>query len=207
MKRMTCAASYLIAAIVLFAGCAKQSAEQSVEQTVQDTGFALIAQDSTSIRFPDGLRGKTLVVGFIYTHCAGVCEIITSTMKRIAHQIQDTNIVFVELTFDPERDTPSHLLEYAALHGLDEAVKNGRWMFLTGNTHIVDSLMQRYDIITQKTYTTLTETGEKVYFIDHTDRICLIDARGGVCKEYEGSSVEPETVRDALKHIASNQPY
>jgi protein SCO1/2 len=179
---------------------------QSDEKEIQEC--TLLTQDSLPAHFPSGVLARKpaliTVAGFIYTHCPGVCETITETMKRASYLLGSNNahVQFLALTFDPERDTPSVLRDYGNLHNLADEMHSGRWLFLTGSGHTVDSLVQHYGIVTRRSYTTVSSTGERVYFIDHTDRITLLDERGVVLKEYEGSEVAPETLVAEIQRLS-----
>jgi protein SCO1/2 len=199
-----------IMAVMLVSSHSQQS--QKKADIAQIHECTLLTHDSVRLRFPSEVlarrQGVVSVIGFIYTHCPGVCVTITETMKRSSYLLsqgkaEGQNVQFVALTFDPERDTPSALREYGNLHHLTDEMKSGHWQFLTGDEATVDSLMQHYNIETRQTYTTINEASERVYFIDHTDRIALLDWRGKVLKEYEGSSVEPETIAADVQRFSS----
>lgn len=57
-------------------------------------------------------RGKVVVLGLIYTHCPDICPLITYRMQSIKDQLVrrgiDSEVLFLTVTFDPERDTPRY---------------------------------------------------------------------------------------------------
>ncbi|MCB4824861.1 SCO family protein [Roseicella aerolata] len=80
------------------------------------------------------LRGKAVVLHFVYASCPDVCS---SHAERIADIRQMLNrtpvrdlVRFITVTTDPERDTPEVLRGYGPAHGLDPA----NWIFLTSGT-------------------------------------------------------------------------
>ncbi len=219
-----------LASVVLLSSCGKSEAQENTRtptSTVAEAGnraqpeaakssvnYGLIAQDSSSFYFPSDARGKVVVAGFIYTHCSGVCQAITATMKRVERQMlnraeqgrhaQLPSAMFVLITFDPNRDTPRVLREFAALHGIDEVdFATGRWKALTGNANVVEALMRSYNVETRFSFPQKDAQGKMRYFIDHTDLIVLLDQSGTVVKQYEGSSVEAEQIVQDIETLSA----
>ncbi len=79
------------------------------------------------------LRGKVVVVNFIYTTCVlpqfcfRMANHFNGLQKRFDRRM-GTDLVLLTVTFDPVRDTPERLAEYASQWKADPA----RWHFLTG---------------------------------------------------------------------------
>jgi protein SCO1 len=77
------------------------------------------------------LRGKVIVLHFIYTRCPDVCPLHAEKIADIQKMINITpmkdQVEFVSITTDPENDAPNVLRSYGPLHGLDSA----NWLFLT----------------------------------------------------------------------------
>ncbi|MGV8838849.1 MAG: SCO family protein [Bauldia sp.] len=79
------------------------------------------------------LRGKVVVLNFIYTNCPDVCplhsEKIAEIQRMMSLSSMREDVQFVTVTTDPRRDTPDVLRAYGELHGLDPA----NWAFLTSS--------------------------------------------------------------------------
>lgn len=88
--------------------------------------FTMTAQDGRTITRAD-LAGKVTIVDFIFTHCPFVCPMLTENMKGLSNVLTGTEVRFLSVTVDPERDTPARLAEYAKLHEADTS----RWTFAT----------------------------------------------------------------------------
>jgi protein SCO1 len=77
------------------------------------------------------LRGRVVVLYFIYASCPDVCPLLSEKIASIQQQINTTPmrdiVAFVAVTTDPERDTPDVLRGYGAAHDLDPV----NWRFLT----------------------------------------------------------------------------
>ena len=92
--------------------------------------FTLIDQDGK--RFLSmSLRGKIIVLDFVYTTCTDVCPLFTANFLRLQHQLKPehkSDVIFVSITTDPEIDSPKIFKAYAQRYGADF----GNWAFLTG---------------------------------------------------------------------------
>ena len=148
--------------------------------------FALTTQDGIRITL-DELRGKVVVVTFIYTGCADTCPLLTAKMATIQAKLGadfGPRVFFVSVTVDPERDTPDVLKRYAATHHANPA----GWMFLTGTP--ADFLAK----IPYRRPTSATSAGGDV---DHTFLTSLIDQESVLRVQYMGVRFDPaELLRD-----------
>ena len=92
--------------------------------------FALQDADGHMTSLKD-LRGRVVVLYFIYASCPDVCPLLSEKIATIQQQINTTPmrdiVEFVAVTTDPERDTPNVLRAYGPAHGLDLV----NWRFLT----------------------------------------------------------------------------
>ena len=77
------------------------------------------------------LRGKVLVLHFIYAGCPDVCPLHADRIAEVQRMVNLTpmklQVQFISVTTDPKNDTPVVLRTYGELHGLDRA----NWAFLT----------------------------------------------------------------------------
>ncbi len=84
----------------------------------------------------------TVVVGFIFTTCQGVCPVITATMANATRELdkdgRDYKVLLVSL--DPEYDTPARLNEYAKRFRTGERIS-----FLTGSRDDIFEVLRRFD--------------------------------------------------------------
>lgn len=187
---------FIIALLLLAYGCSK---EKEIEANLTNINHALLNEDSVKVSFPGYFKGKTAVMGFIFTNCPDICPLTTNNMQRIQKQLEKEgiyNVEFISLSFDPERDKPSVLKEYARIREID--TKN--WHFLTGSKEAVDALKKEMHFMAIPGDTSYTEDRRPYYFFVHTDRISLIDPESRVIKNYKGSSINiEEIVRDIKK--------
>ncbi len=136
-----------------------------------DASFELLTQDSTSVTFPDDFEGQYVVMGFIYTNCPDICSLITQNLVKIQKEMNyPDDVHFVAATFDPERDTPSTLKKYGDAFGVEE-----KFTFLTGDSTQVFALMDSARVRSQISMSDTTEDGRRLYFINHSDKIMVLD--------------------------------
>src|SRR5262244_3677619 len=77
--------------------------------------FTLTSQDGKPFALA-GLRGKAVVVAFIYTECPDICPMLTQKMVEIQDELGanfGAKVAFVSISLDPEHDTPEVLKDYA----------------------------------------------------------------------------------------------
>lgn len=155
--------------------------------------FALEDQDGRPVTLA-GLRGKTLLVDFVYTHCPGPCPILTGRHAQVQRALAPelrARVHFVSITLDPERDTPEALKAYAKARGADLS----DWSFLTGEPDAVRDVLKRYGIFAQASAT----PGE----VDHIVVTLVIDAQGRVAKRLFGVEDGAAAVQAALEAAAT----
>lgn len=76
-------------------------------------------------------RGRPQVVTMFFAKCEYACPILVNDMKRIEAALPEnlrTNINFVLVSFDSQRDTPAALAQYRKVHGLA-----ANWTLLRGD--------------------------------------------------------------------------
>jgi len=136
--------------------------------------FALTVQDGTRVGLAD-LRGKVVVVTFIYATCADTCPLLTAKLVGIQRQLgtDAARVRFVAITVDPEKDTPEALRRYAEGHG----AKAPGWLFLTGTQGEIGEVARRYGIYVKK-----KPAGD----VDHTFLTSVIDNDGVLRVQYQG---------------------
>ena len=148
--------------------------------------FSLTTQDSTRLSLKQ-LRGKVVVVTFIYTSCADTCPLLTAKMAGLQTRLGmdfGAKVFFVAITVDPEQDTPATLKRYAETHGVDLA----GWAFLTGIPSEIREVARQYGVVYKK-----RPRGD----VDHTFLTSIVDTNGTLRVQYMGVRFAPdEFLRD-----------
>ncbi|WP_421773461.1 SCO family protein [Gracilimonas sp.] len=154
-----------------------------VIEDMGDASFQLVDSDSSEVVFPDDFEGDYIVMGFIYTNCPDICSLITQNLLKIQKELNyPDDVQFVAATFDPVRDTPLKLKQYGKAFGVDR-----NFTFLTGDSTDVFVLMDSARVRSQVSFTQQTDSGKELYFINHSDKIMVLDKQAQVIFEYGGS--------------------
>jgi protein SCO1/2 len=104
----------------------------------------VVTQDGKTLRFYDDLiKGRIVVISFIYTSCADLCPIETARLAEVKDKLGDAvgrDIFFISMSVDPEHDTPDMLKAFA---GAFDASAPG-WQFLTGKPEDIKSINAKF---------------------------------------------------------------
>jgi protein SCO1 len=142
--------------------------------------FTLTSQDERRVSLAD-LRGKVVVLTFIYTTCVDTCPLLTAKLAGLQGRLGadfGARVFFVSVTVDPDRDTPAVLKTYGSAHG----ARFDGWAFLTGTTAEIREVAKQYGVFAKK-----TARGD----VDHTFLTSVIDARGVLRVQYMGTRFDP----------------
>jgi protein SCO1/2 len=115
------------------------------------------------------LRGKALMVSFIFTRCAdsNVCPVISGKYAYLQRHIDPQAIHLVEITLDPTFDSPAVLGMYARNFNLDPA----RWSILTGHANDITRLLASFH---------LSSFEDRPGNFVHDDALIIVDPRGRI---------------------------
>ncbi|HXF76975.1 MAG TPA: SCO family protein [Methylomirabilota bacterium] len=123
---------------------ASGAVERAASSRLKAADFVLVDQDNQ--RFASSsLRGKVVVLNFIYTTCTDVCPIFTANMAQLQRSLNERHgaeIFFISVTTDPEVDSPKVLKAYARRYRAD--FKN--WAFLTGSPAQLEPVWKSFGI-------------------------------------------------------------
>lgn len=120
--------------------------------------FALLNQNGQLVR-PSTLRGQWLVINFIFTHCSSptMCPANSQRMVQLQKEIKQAglpNVTLVTISFDPARDTPGVLRQYADGYGMDLA----NFQLLTGPADEMNEALQQFGILIKNENGTLVHS-------------------------------------------------
>jgi protein SCO1 len=99
----------------------------------------LVTQDRQTVRFYDDLiKGKVLIIQFMFTNCEQYCLMVTPNLVRVQTELQKRGargVTMISITVDPVHDTPGVLKEYATKFQVQPG-----WQFLTGQKKDIDQI-------------------------------------------------------------------
>jgi len=145
-------------------------------------------------------HGAITLLGFIYTTCSDPdgCPLAYRVFDALQEAIgaraaMHGKVRFVTLSFDPARDTPEVMKNYAGSRAVDKG--NGlRWYFLT--TRSARELMPLVQGFGQDVR--VTRNGRE---LSHVLKVFLIDRGGDVREIYSSSFLHPEVVLNDIETL------
>ncbi len=139
------------------------------------------------------LRGKAVLLDFIFTRCPGPCPILTSTHVQFQRELtpeQAERTHLVSISLDPDHDTPERLRSYAERRG----ARLENWTFLTGDPEKVAEVVSAYHVGTLR-----KPDGS----LDHLVVSFLIDPEGRIVDRFVGLEVPLADVQRAVAEALS----
>jgi protein SCO1 len=125
----------------------KGAREEAVKLSIPD--LSLLDQQGRKIRFySDLVKGKTVVINFIFTTCTTICPPLGATFAKMQKLLGDRlgkDVYLISLTVDPVTDTPERLRAWGGKFG----AKPG-WTFVTGEKTEVDKLLKALNAYTAR---------------------------------------------------------
>jgi protein SCO1/2 len=185
-----------IALLVLaIAGCARWPASEPGSYPAANSNdclppVALVDQHGNRVML-SSLRGKPMLVDFVYTSCHLECPALTAKFRMIARALGPAlgpEVTMVSISLDPERDLAPALLQYAK----DEGAERPGWLFLTGPPATVDQVLALFRIKRMR-----NPDGS----IAHVAAAFLLGPGGRQVRQYDVLAVSPDTVIDDLHHV------
>ncbi len=150
----------------------------------------MIAQTGKPFSLAD-LRGKTVVLAFIYTRCrdSRMCPLIAAKFHTLQEKLKGGPFHLVLVTLDPEFDRPGVLYAYGAALEADPAM----WTLATGDPQTILDFDARFGII--------PFPDEKVGLI-HTERTVVIGPTGIIRNAIDDPSWSPDEIVAAARAAA-----
>lgn len=154
--------------------------------------FVLTDQDGRPLEFRK-LRGKPLVINFMYTSCPDVCTLLTASLKILRERLtpgEAGSVRFLSITMDPEVDTPEVLKAYSRRRQTDAA----NWWWLTGKAAELAPVWQEFGVSVKR-----LDRG----LIEHTTLTVVADAEGNMRFAYSGSAPDPDALLEDLRALGA----
>lgn len=180
----------LLGALLLAAG-PTEGRRLAVIQKAPD--FTLATQDGGSLRLGD-LKGKVLLVSFIFTTCSGSCPATTHRLGQVQQALKERGLLkggrvrLLSISLDPARDTPEVLRRYMKLYDADPS----SWTFLTGPPERVNKTVAAWGMWAKP-----LPGGQ----LDHPSRVFLVDRQGRVREIYNLAFLKTDWVIEDIKYL------
>jgi protein SCO1/2 len=152
--------------------------------------YRFVTQNGNSLRLSD-LRGKTVLLSFIYTRCPdlSICPAISGKFAYLQHHLDPRHFQLVEMTLDPLVDSPAVLAAYGKQFGADPA----RWSLITGESAQVKNVLDSFALDPLE-----TNPGR----IIHGDTLAILDSDGKIADLIPTSGWAPDDVLATADDVA-----
>lgn len=135
------------------------------------------------------LRGKPLVVSFVYTGCFQVCPASTRALERAVREARrelgQGAFRVATIGFNLPFDTPEAMQEFARKQGVNDP----NWVFLSPEPESLPGLVAAFGFRYEA-----TPAG-----FDHLLQASIVDARGRVVRQLYGDAIDGATLAAALR--------
>lgn len=145
------------------------------------------------------LYGHIRLMEFIFTNCPDICPTTTYNMVQIQNELKTKNLFgdkveMVAVTFDPVRDTPDVLKQYANRMKMDMS----GWILLRGTEQETQQIMKKYGL-------TVQDLGDG-QFVHTISSLLLVDGNQKIRKVYKmGEEMDnTQIINDIEKLVAEN---
>lgn len=138
------------------------------------------------------LQGRVQVLAMVYTTCESACPIIVSLMQLMEAALPPdvrSQVGFVLVSFDPERDTPSALRAYSDKMHLDAT----SWSLLTG---------QPDDVLELATLLGIRYTRDQRGDFIHSNVMTVLNKAGEIVHRHEGLQQDMAPTLEAIRRVA-----
>jgi protein SCO1 len=180
--------AFALGAIVLAAGGrdSDTGSPDSFEGAVMPKGlrapdFELRNQDGEPVAMRS-LRGKPVVVTFLYTHCEDTCPIQAQTVRGALDELGH-DVPALAIAVDPPNDTPESARRFLA-----EQRATGRIDFVLGSRSELRPVWKGFGRIQPQSVRS-----------EHQARFTLVDSRGFQRVGYPGAEATPERLAHDLR--------
>lgn len=158
--------------------------------------FSLMASSGAAVSQAE-LAGRVWIADFIFTHCPGICPVLSGQMAKVQHALQrdgGPDVQLISFSVDPANDTPSALRAYGERFGADPS----RWLFVTGERAALHALIRDgFHLAVAERAESENTDGEGL--ITHSDRFVLIDQNLQIRGYYHGT--EESSVQQLLTDL------
>jgi len=142
------------------------------------------------------LRGKPLVVSFVYTGCFKVCPTATrflaQAVREAERELGPGAFRVATIGFNLPYDTPQAMAEFARKQGVDSP----NWLFLSPGTASAEALAAEFGFRYQR-----TAAG-----FDHLLQVSIVDADGRIYRQVYGATFDSPQFVDPLRELAQGRP-
>ena len=143
------------------------------------------------------LRGKPLLVSFIYTGCFVICPTTTRSLQQAVIELQKSvgpnQFNVVSIGFNQPEDTPQALKSFAKQYGINQP----NWEFLSPPPATVAALSKDFGFVFSA-----TPAG-----FDHVLQVSVLDAEGRIVHQVYGENLVAGDLGEPLKMLLEGKVF
>jgi protein SCO1/2 len=172
--------------LALFRDVSRGIASRTLQPGDAVPDFTLVDSRRRAVTL-SGMRGKVVAINFTYTtcqlpdYCLRLVNHFGALQRRFASAL-GPDLAFLTITFDPDRDTPEVLADYARQWEPDLDT----WHFLTGTTEALEPVHAMFGVVA------FPAEG----LLDHALHTVLIDRSGRMIANLEGNQFTTDQLGD-----------
>ncbi len=186
-------ASSLSAQAALDEKLALRDSQAAIGRMVGD--YALRDTEGRGVRLAD-LRGKPLVVQFVYTGCFQVCPASTAFLGKAVREAERTlgpgTFRVATIGFNLPFDSPGAMKDFRRKHGRDSP----NWLFLSPQAETLPALVRDFGFRYEA-----TAAG-----FDHLLQATIVDAEGRIYRQVYGEQFDVPQFVGPLLELAQQRP-
>jgi len=137
----------------------------------------------------DDYRGRTVIIGFVYTSCKDECPLITRKFGSLETLLPEDRFHLIEVSIDPAHDSPRVLAAYARRYDVHPA----RRTLLTGTPDAIADFERQLGV-------SVIDNGRGT--IIHNSRTVIVDAGGHIADIIDEVGWTPGDVAADAKTVA-----
>jgi protein SCO1/2 len=174
----------------------KRALEESQRAIGREIGhYRFVTSEGKDVTLAD-LRGKPLVVNFVYTGCFQVCPATTQFLAKAVEEAEKTlgpgAFRVATIGFNLPFDTPGAMKDFRRRY----ALTSPNWLFLTPDAGTLEQLVADFGFRYEA-----TAAG-----FDHLLQVSIVDADGRLYRQVYGDSFESPLFVGPLLQLAQNRP-
>ncbi|MDQ3891164.1 MAG: SCO family protein [Actinomycetota bacterium] len=153
--------------------------------------FALRDQDGRTVRL-SRLRGKVVLVAFLYTRCPDVCPLIADNLNQALRKLREDRRAarVLAVSVDPKGDTEAAVRTYVRNHHLLPEFR-----YLTGTRRELEPVWRAFHI---------AAVARDAELVDHSAYVALIDRNGRERAHYDAQVRASDVVADVRLLLREN---
>lgn len=156
---------------------------------------ALLDRDGRTVRLAQ-LRGRPLLVSFVYTGCFQVCPLATreldGAVAALNTRFGDEAFRVVSIGFNQPADSPQAMKAFALQH----RISRPNWDFLSAPAPVVPRLASDFGFLYAPT----------AGGFDHVLQISVLDSRGRIVRQLYGDRPPARELADAMARLIVDEP-